>query len=173
LPEIGRHADGIDTESRADIVSGGFRFGEIMQNHIGSGAREALGQNRAEAGVGAGHERPFALQQGKVLKVASIQNRVGECNVASRLVNRSSRVSTPTHSSSTLAIDVKSDEAPYFASVISSICRTAAPHTIGTPIASASSTHRRTHAPVSLLVGIDDIHRVTATKIQNPYNGHV
>ena len=54
------------------------------------------------------------------------------------------RISTPAHSSSTFAIEVKSEDAPYLALVMASICRTAAPQTIGTPMASASSTQSRT-----------------------------
>src|SRR4029453_13366847 len=50
----------------------------------------------------------------------------------------------PAHSSSTFAIEVKSDEAPYLALVMASICRTTEPQTIGTPMASASSTQSRT-----------------------------
>ena len=54
------------------------------------------------------------------------------------------RISTPDHSSSTFAMHVKSELAPYLACVTASIWRTAAPTTIGTPSASASSTHSRT-----------------------------
>ena len=39
---------------------------------------------------------------------------------------------------------VKSESAPNLAFVMASTWRTAAPTTIGTPFASASSTHRRT-----------------------------
>src|ERR1700761_1302232 len=54
------------------------------------------------------------------------------------------RISTPAHSSNTRAMLVKSLAAPYLAWVMASIWRTAAPATIGTPRASASSTHMRT-----------------------------
>ena len=53
-------------------------------------------------------------------------------------------ISTPAHSSTTLAIEVKSESGPNLALVTASIWRTTAPRTIGTPSASASSTHRRT-----------------------------
>ena len=50
----------------------------------------------------------------------------------------------PDHSSNSLATKVKSEAAPKRALVMASISRTAPPTTMGTPSASASSTHRRT-----------------------------
>src|SRR5690606_37390905 len=54
------------------------------------------------------------------------------------------RMGTPPHVSSTLATCVKSASSPQSAVVSSSISRTADPTTMGTPMASDSSTHRRT-----------------------------
>src|SRR4051812_1690967 len=65
--------------------------------------------------------------------------------VERRLVHRRyPLISTPAHSSTTRAMLVKSELAPNLAWVTASICRIAAPATIGTPSASASSTHSRT-----------------------------
>lgn len=52
--------------------------------------------------------------------------------------------STPAHSSTTRVMEVKSEVGPYLAWVTASIWRTAAPATMGTPMASASSMQRRT-----------------------------
>src|SRR5262245_10729881 len=53
-------------------------------------------------------------------------------------------ISTPAHSSTTLAMHVKSEAGPNRAFVTASIWRTAEPTTIGTPSASASSMHNLT-----------------------------
>src|SRR4029453_8577538 len=53
-------------------------------------------------------------------------------------------ISTPAHSSTTLAMHVKSEAGPNLAFVTASIWRTAEPTTIGTPSASASSMHNLT-----------------------------
>src|SRR6185295_12173800 len=83
---------------------------------------------------------PNASQPSVTTKVLGILG--GE--TAWHLLDQTDRICTPAHSSITFAMQVKSDVAPNFAWVTASICRTADPTTIGTPIASASSTQRRT-----------------------------
>src|SRR5213076_2352970 len=151
LRQIGSDADGIDAELCAKTIPGFGRFDQIMQDNICSRAGKAFGHGQAQARRCPGHECPFALQH-RLLPLLLVQFGKDFPGVTERLdpivmaiVPRATaasaypRISTPAHSSSTFAIEVKSEDAPYLALVMASICRTTAPQTIGTPMASASS----------------------------------
>ncbi len=118
------------------------RDGDAVRRRMDQGERLAAGRQVARLEHAAQGVGQAQLRLGRHVRALGLGPGQGLIDAAPDQAHF--RISTPAHSSSTRAMLVKSLSAPYLAVVIASIWRTAAPATIGTPRASASSTHMRT-----------------------------